>query len=154
LLKFWQGLCYCKTLCGTFTTTVFGMKFNKAHIGHRVLWMLMALHILNFSIDTPHTLLDSTKVDYDYEEVDSVVELVLEDVLLIENAIPEHHTKTPISHKMNAKKVVWLYEQEIPVVFTRPAVAVNYKVVQDEAFYINPLYNSPQVIIFSPPPEA
>jgi len=130
------------------------MKFNKVHIGHRVVWMLMALHILNFSIDTPHTLLDSTKVDNDYEEVDSVVELVLEDVLLIENAIPEHHTKTPIEHKMNAKKVVWLFEHDQPVTFMQPAVAVNFKVVQDEAFYINPLYDCPSVTVFSPPPEA
>ncbi|MES2485226.1 MAG: hypothetical protein V4581_04655 [Bacteroidota bacterium] len=130
------------------------MKFNKVHIGHRVLWVLMALHILNFSIDTPHTLFDSNTVDSDFEEVDSVVELVLEDVFQIDNAIPEHHTKTPANHKMNGKKLIWVFEQEQSVQFSNAPVAVNYKVVQDEAFYINPLYNSPQVIIFSPPPEA
>jgi hypothetical protein len=129
------------------------MKFTKVHIGQRVLWMFMALHILNFSIDTPHTLFDSNKVDADFEEVDSVVELVLEDVLQIDNAIPENHTKTPITQKMNAKKMVYIMGQEQGFKITQPAV-VNYKVVQDEAFYINPLYNAPQVVVFSPPPEA
>jgi hypothetical protein len=130
------------------------MRFIKKHIrGSRVLWMLMALHILNFSIDNPHTLFEHNKVDADFNEVDSVVELVLEDVMHIDNAIPEHHTKTPITHKFNAKKVVWVYEQYQPIQFTEP-VAVNFKVVFADTFYTNPIYNSPLVNIFSPQPEA
>jgi len=64
------------------------MRINKIHIGLRALWVLMALHILNFSIDNPHTLFEHNKVDNDFEEVDSVVELVLEDVLVLTMQYP------------------------------------------------------------------
>ena len=115
--------------------------------------MLMALHILNFSIDNPHTLFDNNKADAKFEEVDSVVELVLENVLSIENAIPENHSKTPVTNKFNAKKVVWLFEHQEPIQFVEP-IAENFKVVFTNTFYTNPIYNSPLVNIFSPPPEA
>ena len=100
------------------------MKRNAVHIGHRVLWMLMALHILNFSIDNPHTLTEHSRVDEDFEEVDSLVELVLEDVLLIENAIPEHHSKTPESHKMMFKKTTWFFGQQKEIVFEAKGVVI------------------------------
>lgn len=114
----------------------------------------MALHILNFSIDNPHTLFDHNKADATFNEVDSVVELVLEDVLNIDNAIPEHHTKTPVTHKFNAKKVVWVYEEQQEPVLFKEAVAVNFKDVFATTFYASQIYNSPLVNIFSPPPEA
>ncbi|ALM47934.1 hypothetical protein AMR72_02930 [Flavobacterium psychrophilum] len=129
------------------------MRINKIHIGLRALWVLMALHILNFSIDNPHTLFEHNKVDNDFEEVDSVVELVLEDVFGIDNAIPEHHSKTPLSHKFNAKKMVWTFEQTEPLKFSEP-MAINFKIVVPDVLYKNPIYDSPLVNIFSPPPEA
>lgn len=129
------------------------MRFIKKHINSRILWMLMALHILNFSIDNPHTLFENSKADAKFEEVDSVVELVLENVLNIENAIPENHSKSPVTNKFSAKKVVWVYEHYEPLQFTEP-IAVNFKVVFANTFYNNPIYNSPLVNIFSPPPEA
>lgn len=129
------------------------MRFIKKHINSRILWMLMALHILNFSIDNPHTLFDNNKADAKFEEVDSVVELVLENVLNIENAIPENHSKTPVTNKFNAKKVVWVFEHHEPIQFVQP-IAENFKVVFGNTFYTNPIYDSPLVNIFSPPPEA
>lgn len=129
------------------------MKLTAVHIGHRFLWMLMALHILNFSIDNPHTFKESDKVDYDFEEIDSMVELVLEDIMQIENAIPEHHTKTPLTHKMNLKKAVWVFEQQPELVFEEVAFP-NYKVVYSNPFYRDPSYHSPYLALFSPPPEV
>ena len=129
------------------------MRVNKVHIGLRIMWVLMALHIFNFSIDNPHTLFEHSKVDSDFEEVDSVVELVLEDVLNIDNAIPEHHSKTPLSHKFNVKKFVMIFEEPAALKFNEPLV-VNFKIVVPDISYKNPIYNSPLVSIFSPPPEA
>jgi hypothetical protein len=129
------------------------MRLNKVHIGQKFLWVLIALHILNFSIDNPHTLFDNSKVDSDFNEVDSVVELVLEDVLSIDNAIPEHHTKTPVSHKFNVKKMVWLFEEQVSLEFNEP-IAVNFRIVQPDIHYVNPIYSSPNVNIFSPPPQV
>lgn len=114
----------------------------------------MALHILNFSIDNPHTFREKDTVDADFEEVDSVVELVLEDVMQIENAIPEHHSKTPITHKMNLKKSVWLFEQPCELVFDEKLPEQNYRVVQPYTLYSDPLYHTPYIALFSPPPEV
>ena len=113
----------------------------------------MALHILNFSIDNPHTLFEHNTVDTDFNEVDSVVELVLENVLHIEDAIPEHHTKTPITHKFSAKKIVWMFEQKQPIQFKKPIV-LNFKPAVSTALYSTQIYNSPLLNLFSPPPEA
>lgn len=129
------------------------MRLTKWYIGHRVLWLLMALHILNFSIDNPHTLFDGATVDEDFEEVDSVIELVLEDVMQIDNAIPEHHTKSNPHNRVNAKKMVWTFQSAQPYKITAPTV-VNYKVVHPETFYKDPLYHSPRLALFSPPPEV
>jgi len=130
------------------------MGYIKNHIGNRVLCLLMALHILNFSIDNPHTLFEHNKVQANFNEIDSVVELVLEDVLNIENAIPEHHTKTPIANKFNVKKVVWVFEEYQPLKFKKEQVAFNYKPAVATAFYSHQIYNSPLLNLFSPPPEA
>ncbi len=126
----------------------------KYYIGHRMLWLFMGLHILNFSIDNPHTLLDSSKVDSDFEEVDSFAELVLEEVMLIENAIPEHHTKSPVSQKFTAKKMVWLFEQQPQLPVFEEPTEVNYRVVAENPFYKNRIYASPLVNVISPPPKA
>ena len=129
------------------------MRYLKNHIANRVLCLLMALHILNFSIDNPHTLFEHNKVQANFNEIDSVVELVLEDVLNIENAIPEHHSKTPITNKFNAKKVVWVFEQYQPLQFKK-TIAVNYKPAVSATFYSHQIYNSPLLTLFSPPPQA
>ena len=129
------------------------MRYIKNHIVNRVLCLLIALHILNFSIDNPHTLFEHNKVQANFNEIDSVVELVLEDVLNIENAIPEHHAKTPVTHKFNAKKVVWVFEYYQPIQFKKQ-IAVNFKPAVTTTFYSTQIYSSPFISLFSPPPEA
>ncbi|MXN92883.1 hypothetical protein GR160_16780 [Flavobacterium sp. Sd200] len=129
------------------------MKFIRCHIANKVLCMLMALHILNFSIDNPHTLFEHNKVDADFDEVDSIVELVLEDVLQIEDAIPENHRKTPITYKFNVKKMVWLFEEYKALQFKK-TIAVNFKPAVTNTFYSHQIYNSPLLSLFSPPPEV
>lgn len=126
----------------------------KYFIGHRMLWLLMGLHILNFSIDNPHTLLENSKVDSDFEEVDSFAELVLEDVMRIEDAIPEHHSKSPVNQKFTAKKMVWLFEQQPQIPDFPAAPELNYRVVAENPFYKNRIYASPLVNVISPPPKV
>ncbi|AWH84241.1 hypothetical protein HYN59_03545 [Flavobacterium album] len=114
----------------------------------------MALHILNFSIDNPHTLRENDIVDEDFEEVDSVVELVLEDVIHIENAIPEHHTKSPVGHKLNIKKTTWTCPQQEEELVFESVAQPNFRVVLPDTFYQDSPYYSPYLALFSPPPEA
>jgi len=58
-----------------------------------------------------------------------------------------------LSHKFNAKKMVWTFEQTEPLKFSEP-MAINFKIVVPDVRYKNPIYDSPLVNIFSPPPEA
>lgn len=65
------------------------MKLIREHIAFRVLWLVMALHIFNCSVDTPDPQPDNVPEDLTYNDMESVVEIVLEQVLDINNAIAE-----------------------------------------------------------------
>ena len=57
--------------------------------GTRLFWFLMALHILNLSVDPIDPQPIHVPENLGYNEMESIVEIVLELVLNIENAIPE-----------------------------------------------------------------
>lgn len=66
------------------------MKYFRHSKFLRCLWLLVALHILNFSIDNPDLQCISAPEDLSYNEIETLVEFALENVLGIENAIPEY----------------------------------------------------------------
>jgi hypothetical protein len=65
------------------------MKFIRGHFAFKVLWFVMALHILNCSVDTPDPQPENVPEDLSYNDMESIVEIVLEQVLDIDNAIAE-----------------------------------------------------------------
>lgn len=50
----------------------------------------MAFHVLNCSVDTPDFLPENVAEDLSYNDIESVIELVVEQVLGYENAIAEY----------------------------------------------------------------
>lgn len=56
----------------------------------RLFCILMALHIFNISVDTPDADPDSKPEDLSYNDMESVVEIILEKCLDYDNAIAEH----------------------------------------------------------------
>lgn len=66
------------------------MKLIREHSAFRVLWMVLALHILNCSVDTADPQPDSVPEDLSINDMESIVEIVLEQVCHIDNAIAEH----------------------------------------------------------------
>ncbi|WP_072862493.1 hypothetical protein [Arenibacter palladensis] len=66
------------------------MKFIRTHINLKLFWFLMALHILNLSVDVQDPQPEGVPEDLSYNDMESVVEIILEQVLGIENAIPEY----------------------------------------------------------------
>ena len=66
------------------------MQFLRKHIVFRYFWVLMAIHILNCSIDTPDALPDYIAEDLSYNDIETFSELVLEQFMGFEDAIPEH----------------------------------------------------------------
>lgn len=66
------------------------MQFLKKHIVFRYFWLFMALHILNCSVDSPDAHPDYVPEDLAYNDIESISELVLEQILGFENAVAEH----------------------------------------------------------------
>ena len=56
----------------------------------RLLWFLLAAHFLNISVDSEDIRPDYTAEDLSINDQESVVEIVLEQFLDIDNAIAEH----------------------------------------------------------------
>ena len=66
------------------------MQASRQHIIFRLFWLFMAVHIFNFSVDTPEAQPDFVPEDLTYNDMESVVEILLEKVFDIQNAIAEH----------------------------------------------------------------
>jgi hypothetical protein len=71
------------------------MKALREHLLVKYLWLGMALHIFNFSIDTPDNFSDQVPEDLSINDIESISELVLEKFLGIYNACPEHDEQDP-----------------------------------------------------------
>ena len=56
----------------------------------RLLWLVMAIHIFNCSVDNPDPMPNSYPEDLSINEMESVLEIILEQLCGIENAIAEY----------------------------------------------------------------
>ena len=56
----------------------------------KFLWLIMALHIFNCSVDMPDLNPEYIPEDLSINDIESIVELVLEEILGFENAIKEY----------------------------------------------------------------
>ena len=56
----------------------------------RLLWLVMAIHIFNCSVDNPDPMPNSYPEDLSINEMESVLEIILEQLCGIENAIVEY----------------------------------------------------------------
>jgi hypothetical protein len=100
------------------------MKDLRKHIATRLLFGLLALHILNISIDPPDFYSEEIPEDLSYNEMESIIELVLEKGLNIENAIPETDDNDNNFHFKFDKKIDFFIDNLI--VTTKPA-AFNHR---------------------------
>jgi hypothetical protein len=92
----------------TFAPRIFEMNWLRQNIYIRYFWFFMAVHILNCSVDAPDPQPDYIPEDLTYNDIESIVEWVLEDVLNIENAIPEHdEDDNEEGFSLEMKKIVW-----------------------------------------------
>jgi hypothetical protein len=81
------------------------MQAFRQHIVFRLFWLFMAVHIFNCSVDTPDAQPDYVPEDLTYNDMESVVEIVLENVLDIKDAIAEHdENDTEEGNSFNIKK--------------------------------------------------
>lgn len=66
------------------------MRYLRRHIITRILLGLVTATILNLSVDAPDFHQNTVAEDLSFNDIESVVEWLLEDVCEIENAIPEY----------------------------------------------------------------
>lgn len=90
------------------------LKYRQ-HIIFRVFWLVMAIHIINCSVDAPDTHANYVSEDLSYNDMESIAEILLEQVFGIENAIAEHEEYDPeggYSFNIN-KETVYYYQIEV-----------------------------------------
>lgn len=112
----------------------------------------MAIHILNFSIDSPDATSDSIAEDLSINDIESISELVLEHVLGFENMISEHDEpdkEEGLSFEIN--KIVLFAGSKI-LYLNNPKFSFPSKI--DRMPYSNEwLYSQFSPTIVSPPPR-
>jgi hypothetical protein len=130
------------------------MKKLRQHKIFKIVWIVMALHILNFSIDAPDAQDDAIAEDLSYNEIESITEFFAEDILQIKDAFSESDENDQednglikkitsfefckIHHPIDDKIVFYPVEiNSIAFLYYKvPSLPVNY------------------IEVFSPPPEA
>ncbi len=130
------------------------MKNLRQHKIFRIVWIVMALHILNFSVDAPDAQNDEIFEDLSYNDIESFTEWFAEDVLNIQDAFKE--TDEPGDENSGfIKKVIDItfyqvhFEEE-----TISMLLSNIKNNSTNVHYSEPFCAANYSSIFSPPPEA
>ncbi|MBI4945302.1 MAG: hypothetical protein HY840_02740 [Bacteroidetes bacterium] len=65
------------------------MNFIRTHIISKILCFLFALHVFNISVDPPDADLDSIPEDLSVNDMESISEIICEQILHIDNLFPE-----------------------------------------------------------------
>jgi hypothetical protein len=119
----------------------------------RFAWIVMAIHILNFSIDPPDVNQDIPE-DLSYNEIESITEWIAENVLQITDAFPEHDDDDDNGTGIT-KKVLELQYYESPIAIN-DKVDSAIPVTDRNAVSSYDFFSLPQnfLDVFSPPPES
>lgn len=130
------------------------MKKPRPSFFNRLFCLLMALYVLNFSVDPPDgyvrkTIYCEEKEDLRVNEMESVGEWVLEKLLGIKNAVPEHD-ETPDESSQVTKAFVGWVAPGVPLSFLLPPVAT----VTHPTLYAfcAPVFISHHAEVTAPPP--
>ena len=127
------------------------MKFFRKNRVIKVVWLLLAVHILNCSIDPPDVLPESTPEDLTVNEIESMAELLAEDILGIENAVSEedeHDSEDGTS--LDSKKVCSFCNKK-----AFSYCAISYIVnVNNLSTPVPNFYSYQYSEVLNPPPEA
>jgi hypothetical protein len=76
---------------------------------------LLVFLIFNYSVDIPDYFGDQVPEDLSYNDIESITEFVLEIVMGIENAVPEHDEDDPDKNSGFTKKIDIPYFYRLPV---------------------------------------
>jgi hypothetical protein len=101
------------------------MQFIRQNILLKYLWIGLALFIFNVSIDTPDAFGDEVAEDLSFNDIESIGELVLEDILGIYNACPEHDENDLNDEGGFCKKVDFQFNQNLSFTIDTKVYLIN-----------------------------
>ncbi|MGQ0829711.1 MAG: hypothetical protein ACT4ON_15090 [Bacteroidota bacterium] len=127
------------------------MRYLRNHIISRIICFVFALHIFNVSVDTPDTEPDYVPEDLSVNDIESVVEFVLENVLHIDNAIAEHEEPDDQDGTTFGMKKIEFYFPRASFELVEQ-IAIHGQVKFSN--YKDHFYPSPYAEIVPQPPEA
>jgi hypothetical protein len=128
------------------------MKFAREHVAFRFLWLVMALNILNCSVDTPDAQPDNVPEDLSYNDMESIVEIVLEEMLGINNAIAEcDEPDEGNTNNFSLKKSIDFYYLKAKVKILLPKIPTH---LSQNCFYQEQYSEQFHPEIVPPPPKA
>jgi hypothetical protein len=109
----------------------------------------MALHILNYSVDTPDAQPDYIPEDLTYNDMESILEVLLENVFGIQNAIAEHDENDTGSFEIK-KQFSFFYHTKFKInqIFDNGLTVI----VSNNYFVKFPSLFHPEIV--PPPPKA
>lgn len=130
------------------------MKKLRQYSILKIVWMAMALHILNFSLDAPDATNITIAEDLSFNEIESFTEWFAEDVLNIEDAFSESDEQGDEESGFIKKIVDIKFYQ---VAFEDEIITPTLKNVKNNSTSVNyskPFCSTIYISVFSPPPEA
>ncbi len=101
------------------------------------MWFVLALHILNCSVDTADAQPENVPEDLSYNDMESVVEILLEQVLGIDNAIAEtDDADTDAGGTFSIKKGVDFSYHQSPIksLFCYNSIAISKHILYKENY--------------------
>jgi len=128
------------------------MQSIRQHIIFRLIWLLMAVHIFNCSVDTPDAKPDYIPEDLSYNDMESVVEIILEDFLEIKDALAEHDendTEDGCSFDLK-KQLVYFYQLNFRSNKKNHNGLIKLALTEYKEQYISPFH--PEIL--PPPPKS
>ncbi len=126
----------------------------RAHSLTRTWCTLMALYLSNICADAPDPGLPGTPENLAYNDIESVVEILLEHALHFENAVPEHDDadcEQPENTRPAKAAAPFILESTSPsaLAMALPTCAPKIQALPDASLLPSPAYD-----VFTPPPEA
>ena len=125
------------------------MRCVRQNIFSRFLIRLLTVIILNVSVDPPDLYDHTVPEDLSYNDIESIVEWVLEDVCQFENAIAEHEDQT-IPFKFDKQIQLFFGPQFATVLPMRPGLPAGVRQYFGDTF----LYSQNALDELIQPPEA
>lgn len=124
----------------------------RRHRFLRLFWGLMAAYLLNISVDVPDATQPHMPENLAFNDIESVAEFFLEEILCIENAVPEHDDPDGNTEQENVvKKSLTLFFATTSFLINRTALSEGLSRLP---LHIGAKYSNYTPAIISPPPEV